>query len=332
MIWKSAKQELRVEVENRRRRPTLALDFRAVLSSVHSSPMPSIALIGALVLALKQTGTTALFSVPTSPMPVPTCSLMAMNEPQGTAPSSGIKSATRWLHGQLIIIPHQLISCYDGQPSTPPSSILPVSKSHCIPFQVAANPFLVFIVTMLAFKIIFALSIAVPPLLAGAFVAAHPLNITTATTASTSYQSLTTRIQTLRYNIAKGQYTYSEARSQIQSFSYEASTTLTAINGCPTCFRSGSVYTLTQSAQRTYTELDSLVDTCYRVYPRQAPSLFTSWTHLDAHFHRNLRLFFDSGVKATSILPSTFVYTTSRASWSQTSDFTSRYFSVATGF
>jgi hypothetical protein len=68
-------------VENRRRRPTLALDLRAVLSSVHSSPMPSIALIGALVLALKQTGTTALFSVPTSPMPVPTCSLMAMNEP-----------------------------------------------------------------------------------------------------------------------------------------------------------------------------------------------------------------------------------------------------------
>ncbi|PLW22817.1 hypothetical protein PCASD_12146 [Puccinia coronata f. sp. avenae] len=141
---------------------------------------------------------------------------------------------------------------------------------------------------MLAFKIIFALSIAVPPLLAGAFVAAHPLktsdqlaprdinSITTATTASTSYQSLTTRIQTLRYNIAKGQYTYSEARSQIQSFSYEASTTLTAINGCPTCFRSGSVYTLTQSAQRTYTELDSLVDTCYRVYPQQAPSLFTS--------------------------------------------------------
>ncbi|PLW22820.1 hypothetical protein PCASD_12143 [Puccinia coronata f. sp. avenae] len=57
-----------------------------------------------------------------------------------------------------------------------------------------------------------------------------------------------------------------------------------------------------------------------------------TWTHLDAHFHRNLRLFFDSGVKATSILPSTFVYTTSRASWSQTSDFTSRYFSVATGF
>jgi hypothetical protein len=66
-------------------------------------------------------------------------------------------------------------------------------------------------------------------------------SITTTTTATASYQSLTTRIQTIRQNIATGQYSYTEVQTQVESFSYEVSTTLTAINDCANCFRPESV-------------------------------------------------------------------------------------------
>ncbi|PLW45786.1 hypothetical protein PCASD_04773 [Puccinia coronata f. sp. avenae] len=171
---------------------------------------------------------------------------------------------------------------------------------------------------MLASQVISTLSIVC------AFVNAHLFHdqfaprdicsISKAATASSSYQSLTTQIQTIRYNIASGQYSLTETESKIKLFSYQASSTLMDINDSLTCIHSDSVYSLTQSAQQTYSELDLLVDTCYQVYPQQASSLFSSWSHLDSHFHRNLKLLFDSGVKARSILPSTFGHTCSRAS------------------
>ncbi|PLW15052.1 hypothetical protein PCANC_13055 [Puccinia coronata f. sp. avenae] len=189
---------------------------------------------------------------------------------------------------------------------------------------------------MLAFKLMSALSMA------GAFITALPLktsggdqlvprytgSITSTTTATASYQALTTRIQTIRYNIATGQYSYTKVQTQIESVSYEVSSTLVAINDCTFCFSPELVSYLTQYAQQTYVELDSLVDTCYRVFPQQAPSLFAigAWGQLDTHFHRNLKRFHESGVQVTALLPATFTQNTARAHWGKTHDFIHEHF------
>ncbi|PLW18974.1 hypothetical protein PCANC_11812 [Puccinia coronata f. sp. avenae] len=224
------------------------------------------------------------------------------------------------------------------QSCPPPSSSQSSQSIHILP---ASRRFTVlFVVIMLAFKVISALSIA------GAFLTAHPLktndllaprytgSITTTTTATASYQSLTTRIQTIRQNIATGQYSYTEVQTQVESFSYEVSTTLTAINDCANCFRPESVSSLKQTAQQTYAELDLLIDTCHRAYPQQAPSLFAmgSWSQLDTHLHRNLERFSESGVHATSILPPTFVKNTARVNWGRTSNFVNHQFGGSRGF
>ncbi|PLW15710.1 hypothetical protein PCASD_22177 [Puccinia coronata f. sp. avenae] len=219
------------------------------------------------------------------------------------------------------------------------SDSLALWTAHHLPHQPALNstdnP-----VHRPALAIMSALSIA------GAFLTAHPLktndllaprytgSITTTTTATASYQSLTTRIQTIRQNIATGQYSYTEVQTQVESFSYEVSTTLTAINDCANCFRPESVSSLKQTAQQTYAELDLLIDTCHRAYPQQAPSLFAmgSWSQLDTHLHRNLERFSESGVHATSILPPTFVKNTARVNWGRTSNFVNHQFGGSRGF
>jgi hypothetical protein len=60
--------------------------------------------------------------------------------------------------------------------------------------------------------------------------------VTTIETASQSYQSLSTQMQTLRVNIAARRVDASTASWQFQSFSSQASSILQAINGCGPCY------------------------------------------------------------------------------------------------
>ncbi|KNZ63083.1 uncharacterized protein VP01_1190g3 [Puccinia sorghi] len=185
--------------------------------------------------------------------------------------------------------------------------------------------------------------------LAAAFVTAHPINeqlaarqfgsITSTQSASSSYQSLTNQIRTLRENIAAGRVSVSEARSQFQSFSSQASSTFSAINGCSTCFTSSSAVTifcfqssLSESARQTYSELDSLIDTSNRVYGQQAPTVLSPFSNLDSQFQQNLNLFSQSGVGLQSIVPPTFTNNLSRVGLSQTANYASHYVGGSSGF
>ncbi|PLW22631.1 hypothetical protein PCANC_28190 [Puccinia coronata f. sp. avenae] len=107
------------------------------------------------------------------------------------------------------------------------------------------------------------------------------------------------------------------------SFSSEARSTFTAINNCEACFHHDSVSSMTQYAQQCYSELNSLVDTCYRVYPEQARTIVTPLGQFDSQCRQNLALFRQGGIPVQSIIPSNFAQTASRAGWSQTSSFAS---------
>jgi len=157
-------------------------------------------------------------------------------------------------------------------------------------------------------------------------------SVTSTTSASSSYRSLSTRIHALRDNIAAGKVTVSEARSQFQSFASQASSTFSAINGCSVCYGGNSATSMSQSAQQTYSELNSLVQTTNQVFGAQAPTVLSSFTKLDSQFKQNLELFSQSGVGLQSILPSTFTQTMSKAGMSQTSSFASHSSSGSAGF
>ncbi|PLW12794.1 hypothetical protein PCANC_13156 [Puccinia coronata f. sp. avenae] len=181
---------------------------------------------------------------------------------------------------------------------------------------------------MVAFKVFSVLSIAIALVTA----AAHPLSdqlvtrsisVISTHSATSSYKSLTTRIQTLRRDIDSGRVTETQARSQFQSFSSEARSTFTAINNCEACFHHDSVSSMTQYAQQCYSELKSLVDTCYRVYPEQARTIVTPLGQFDSQCRQNLALFRQGGIPVQSIIPSNFAQTASRAGWAQTSSFAS---------
>jgi 16S rRNA G966 N2-methylase RsmD len=60
--------------------------------------------------------------------------------------------------------------------------------------------------------------------------------VTTIETASQSYQSISTQIQSLRVNVAARRVDASTASWQLQSFSSQASLILQAINGCGRCY------------------------------------------------------------------------------------------------
>ncbi|KNZ57851.1 uncharacterized protein VP01_2058g3 [Puccinia sorghi] len=189
---------------------------------------------------------------------------------------------------------------------------------------------------MVASNVISALCIA------AAFVTAHPINeqlaarqfgsITSTQSASSSYQSLTNQIRTLRENIAAGRVSVSEARSQFQSFSRQATSTFSAINGCSTCFTSSSASSFSESARQTYSEFDSLIDTSNRVYGQQAPTVLSPFSNLDSHFKQNLNLFSQSGVGLQSIVPPTFTNNLSRVGLSQTANYASHYVGGSSGF
>lgn len=189
---------------------------------------------------------------------------------------------------------------------------------------------------MVAFNVISALCIAV------AFVTAHPINeqltarqfssVTSTSSASSSYQSLTSQIRTLRENIQAGRVSVSEARSQFQSFSSQASSTFSAINSCSTCFTGSSAYSFSQYAQQTYSELNSLIDACNQVYGQQAPTVLSSFGNLDWQFRQNLNLFSQSGVSLQAIVPPTFANNLSRVGLTQTANFASRYVGGSSGF
>jgi hypothetical protein len=126
--------------------------------------------------------------------------------------------------------------------------------------------------------------------------------VTTTETATQSYQSLTTEIRTLRVNIATGKVEEEVAITQFKSFSYEATSTMTSINGCSLCYHPTRVVnvssyrheqfvvcfdvdyllplfftqsSLTQYAKQTYVEFDLLFETCYQVYGERASRLLS---------------------------------------------------------
>ncbi|KNZ63167.1 uncharacterized protein VP01_117g10 [Puccinia sorghi] len=174
------------------------------------------------------------------------------------------------------------------------------------------------------------------------FVAAHPLNdrlaarqvtrVTSTHSASSSYHSMSSQIRTLRQDIASGRVSASEARSKFQSFASKASSTFSAINGCSVCYGGHSATSMTQSAQQTYSEFNSLIQTSNRVFGAQAPTVLSSLSRLDSQFKQNLNLFSQSGVGIQSIVPPTFTQTVSKAGMSQTSSFTSHFSSGTSGF
>ncbi|PLW14179.1 hypothetical protein PCANC_16995 [Puccinia coronata f. sp. avenae] len=183
---------------------------------------------------------------------------------------------------------------------------------------------------MLALKAISVLSIA------AAFVTAHPPDnqlvargfngVTTTETATQSYQSLTTEIRTLRVNIATGKVEEEVAITQFKSFSYEATSTMTSINGCSLCYHPTRVSSLTQYAKQTYVEFDLLFETCYQVYGERASRLLTHLSPLDSQCQRNLSLFSENGVHLQHILPPNFIRNVNRAGWPETHRYASRFF------
>lgn len=123
--------------------------------------------------------------------------------------------------------------------------------------------------------------------------------VTSTHSASSSYHSMSSQIRTLRQDIASGRVSASEARSKFQSFASKASSTFSAINGCSVCYGGHSAVSIpsthtsrpsnrslkphflsiqtsmTQSAQQTYSEFNSLIQTSNRVFGSQAPTVLS---------------------------------------------------------
>ncbi|KAH9461202.1 hypothetical protein MJO28_009629 [Puccinia striiformis f. sp. tritici] len=159
-----------------------------------------------------------------------------------------------------------------------------------------------------------------------AIVVAHPFNgqlasrqvISSSTSASSSYKSIASQMRTLRQDIAGNRISATEARKQVQSLSQQASTSISAVNTCSTCFTGQQVSSMTASAKETYSEMSSLMQTVGTTYKDQAPSVLQSFGALDSSLKQNLNKFSAVGVPVASIVPTTFAQTVSKAGMSQT--------------